>query len=66
METLFDSGSGASVVALTTPEEAKALMQVFAAVAEEEGWQPGDQLGAYPDRSVYFALQVGETLVGGL
>jgi len=43
-----------------------ALIALFEAVAREEGWQPGDQLRAYQDHSVYFALHVEKTLAGGL
>ncbi len=51
------------------------VVALFRRIAQAEGWQPGGELDAYPDRSVYFALRrTGEAgkqtgkdgVVGGL
>jgi hypothetical protein len=51
---------------LTTPQEVTALLVLFAGIAQEEGWLPGDALSAVPDRAVHFALLDGDDLIGGL
>lgn len=60
---------GTPQVAVSSPGEPAdvcALIELFEEVAREEGWQPGDQLRAYQDHCVYFALHIGEQLAGGL
>lgn len=64
--TLSGHCSESCVLTPAEPQEVEALVALFEAIAREEGWQPGDQLRAYRDHSVYFALHVGGTLVGGL
>lgn len=44
----------------------KGVIQLFEEIASAEGWQPGDQLRAHVDRSVYFGVWDEERLVGGL
>ena len=57
---------GCAVRMLTEDAEVAALVAGLGEIASELGWQPGDQLHAYPKNSVYFAAMVGGTLVGGL
>jgi hypothetical protein len=49
--------------------EATALRALFRGIADEQGWQSGDDL-SFPSRydpfTVYFGLYVGDSLVGGL
>jgi len=47
------------------------LIALFQAISDEQGWNPGNQLQAYPRNSAYFGLfALGEngeeTLIGGL
>lgn len=46
--------------------EAEPVVQLFEQIAAAEGWQPGDQLRAHLERSVYFGVWESELLVGGL
>ena len=43
-----------------------ALINLFEAIARQEGWQPGEQLRAHADHSTYFAAYVGGELAGGM
>ncbi len=61
-----DAEQGVRVVRLTGPGEAEALVRLFEGVAEAEGWKPEGALRSWPDRSVYFALEVRGELAGGL
>lgn|GEM_PF-1357729 len=61
-----DAGQGVRVARPTGPEEEEALVQLFERVAEAEGWKPEGALRSWPDRSVYFALEVEGVLAGGL
>ncbi|BCM94489.1 hypothetical protein IAD21_06396 (plasmid) [Abditibacteriota bacterium] len=64
-----EAESAASVVRLTNAAEVRELVAVFAAIAAEQGWEPGGALEQYTQRSVYFALRGGAWgthLLGGL
>ena len=61
-----DAQSGVRVARLTEPEEIETLVCLFEKIAQEEGWEPGDALRLWQDRSVYFALEVEGQIVGGL
>lgn len=52
-------------VLLTESAEAERLTAFFARIAAEKGFEPGDQLEAYPN-SLRVALYRGEEIVGGL
>jgi len=54
------------VVALAKPEETDELVLLFEQIAQEQGWQAGEQLRAYEDHSVYFVLKMGSQVCGGL
>ena len=56
----------AHVRLLEKPENIDALIALFEAIAQEQGWQPGDQMRAYREHSVYFGAYVGNALAGGL
>ena len=68
METLFENED--AQVALLTPEndaeEIERVIQLFEEIAVEQSWQSGNQLRAYPENSVYFALYVNGDLAGAL
>jgi GNAT superfamily N-acetyltransferase len=61
-----DAESGVQVTRMSTPEEAEALVCLFEQIARAESWQPGGALRRWPNRSVYFALEVAGQLAGGL
>ena len=61
-----DAQSGVRVVRLTKPKESETLVRLFEKIAQAEGWEPGDSLRLWQDRSVYFALEVEGKIVGGL
>ena len=42
------------------------LLRLFEEIAQEEGWQPGEQLRASQDTSHYFAVYAGNVLAGGM
>ena len=57
------------VVQLNPPQdlrEVDSLVELFKRIAATEGWQPGDALDQWKERSVYFALKVSGQLAGGL
>ena len=54
------------VVRLTTDDEVKGLLELFADIADEQSWQPGDYLNSHPTGSIHFALCADGHLVGGL
>lgn len=66
LETLAHTESGAEIVALTRLEEIEQLIQVFERIAREEGWNPGDQLRAFMQSTVYLAAQVRGEIAGGV
>lgn len=66
MEHLFGDPGTMEVVALTTLDETVGMIGAFAAIAAEEGWQPGDGLASCVQGSVYFAVRVRGELAGGL
>jgi ribosomal protein S18 acetylase RimI-like enzyme len=66
LETLDDVEETLTLTRLTTPGEVAALLGLFAEIAREEGWQPGDALATAPERAVHFALLDRGVLVGGL
>lgn len=51
---------------VTVSEDLEPLLLFFEQIAQEQDWRPGDQLRAYQDRSVYFALHRDGRLIGGL
>lgn len=57
---------GASVRLLNDKDEVEALIALFEAIAEKEGWRPKDQLRAHQDASSYFGAYVGGELAGGM
>jgi hypothetical protein len=61
-----DAEGGVRVSRPDGPGEAEPLVRLFERVAGEEGWRPGGALRLWPDRSVYFALEAGGRLAGGL
>lgn len=61
------AGRAATAVSrLATDEDRLGLLALFERIAHEQGWRPGDALGAHCDRSAYFAARVGGLLAGGL
>ncbi|MBB6050727.1 hypothetical protein [Armatimonas rosea] len=46
--------------------EQNTVLQLFEQIAEEEGWQPGDQLRAHLNRSGFFGCWEKDLLIGGL
>ena len=46
--------------------EPESVIQLFEGIAAAESWQPGDQLRAHVNRSVYFGVWDEGRLVGGL
>ena len=66
MDFLVRSGLAVAVVTLQSIDEIKAIIALFAEIAREQSWQPGDQLSAYQDCSTYFALKCGSEWIGGL
>lgn len=54
------------VTALATGEDTEAMLLFFEQIAQEQDWEPGDQLRACQDCSVYFALQRDGQMIGGL
>ncbi len=55
----------ADVTALTEPDEQERLILLFERIAAMEGWQPGDALRRYRERSVYFAASLNGEMQGG-
>lgn len=53
-------------VAHLTGDAAEPLITMFEAIARKEGWQPGEQLRAHRDVSVYFGIYVEGELAGGM
>ena len=66
MEPGLQSMANVAVVRLSEPDDVDALRRFFVEIAAEQGWQPGDQLHVYHVCSVYFALQFGQEMIGGL
>jgi len=66
METLYENGDGVAVVTLTTLQEIEEIVSLFETIGKAEGWQPGDQLRAWLQGTVYFAVQVEGKLAGGI
>src|SRR5579859_3370431 len=66
MEILLTQDSGVEIASLTTPAEVEQLLCLFADVAKEQGWQPGEHLRDVPGRSCYLVVTVGGELTGGL
>jgi hypothetical protein len=64
-----DAERGVQVVRLDTADdggEAEPLVRLFEGIAANEGWEPGDGLRRWQNRSVYFGLEVEGHLAGGL
>ena len=53
-------------IASLTGAEAEPLVTLFEAIACTEGWQPGGQLRAHRESSVYFGVSVAGELAGGM
>lgn len=66
MELLYATATATNVFAATSLAETERLIWMFEGIAGEEGWQPGDQLRAFVQSSVYFMLTVEGELAGGL
>jgi hypothetical protein len=66
MRTLFQANEQTRVALLESDAEKEALLTLFEAIAKEQGWQPGQELRAYPQSAIYFALMIGEQPIGGL
>ncbi len=66
MELLARDGGGTEVAALTSLCEIEAMVELLEAIAREEGWQPGGQLGAWLQGATYFAVFVEGSLAGGI
>ena len=58
--------TGVQIVRLVEPYEIGELVSLFEGIAQRENWQPGGALRLWQDRSVYFGLEVGGQLAGGL
>lgn len=54
------------VTLATHPREVQAALDLFEATSREMGWQPGDQLYAYPQSSTYFVLFIDDQLQGAV
>ena len=61
-----DTKSKVRVGRLTLPEEIETLVRRLEEAALRQGWQLTDDLRRFSDRSVFFVLEVGEQLAGGL
>ena len=64
-----DAERGVRVVQWTIREdrhEVEALVRLFEGIAAAEGWEPGEGLRLWQDRSIYFALEVQGRVAGGL
>lgn len=61
-----NAASGIQVLRLTETQEIETLVDLFEGIAATEGWQPGEALRRWPDRSIYFAVKVRGELAGGL
>lgn len=70
MKTLFeakmDGKPVTSVVHLTKPEEAEKLIGILVVIADEQEWQPGDQLRVYKSVAQHLAVIAGKRVVGGV
>ena len=65
MEAPF-AKDGVAAGVLTTDAERSALRAMFAGVAAERGWTPGDDLGGDPNGSVLIGAWVDRALAGGV
>lgn len=54
------------VYLLGSQSEAEALIDLFEAIARQEGWQPGEHLRTHSEQSAYFAAYVGGEVAGGM
>ena len=66
METALTFEDNVTIVTLTHEEAIEALLRLFEQVAVEQGWQSGNQLRAYSEQSIYFAVTINGDLVGGV
>ncbi len=71
MQTLWTgaAGSGVRVAQFTESDDTNAietLVRLFEGIAAAEGWEPGEGLRLWQQRSVYFGLEVRGRLAGGL
>ena len=48
------------------PDDVDRIIALFELIAQQEGWQPGDQLRAHRDASVDFGVSVEGELAGGM
>ena len=58
--------SGLRLFRPTELSEIRSLLKVFSAIADEEGWQPGNYLETVPTGSIHIALECDGEIVGGL
>jgi len=64
-----EAASGVRVVQLSEAEdvdEVEPLVRLFERAAEREGWQPEGALRRWPERSLYFALEVAGNVTSSL
>lgn len=66
MKLLFTGCDQTQIVTLTKDREVGNLIQLFETIAQEEGWQPGEQLRAYQQQALHLGVMMDGTLVGGL
>jgi GNAT superfamily N-acetyltransferase len=66
MELLYEGTAGTGAFRLTEKEEVDAIIDLFAAIARQETWCPGENLFHHRDRSVYLAGVQEDSIVGGI
>lgn len=66
MQALLQPEEAVCVVLLETAEEINLLLQLFEKIASEQGWRAGKELRTYGASAIYFGLQRGDRLIGGL
>lgn len=64
--TRLTTPDGLVLSRLTTEPEIRGLLHLFANIASEQGWQPGDYLTSYPETAQHIALIRDREIIGGL